>query len=114
MKYIIELRLADGKWDRSWSFADVYTMDEAQGLLDTPAGYPLDYRITPFHKRYCRHAAASHLELRGAIAMLKSARAHVVIEARRSQCGPCDANYFAPFTILTNARLEVTRQMETL
>jgi hypothetical protein len=67
----IELQVRrDGKdvWERSWSFPDRYTMDEAQRILDRDNGGGLSFRITPWvRKPYRRHAAVTPLELRGAL-----------------------------------------------
>jgi hypothetical protein len=115
MKHIIQRSIAgEGiKWEKSASFPWLYSMDEAQAILDE---YPqMNYRISPVTvKPYRRHAAVTQLELRGAHAMLSEARKHIAISARASCNGPCDANYFLPFSILTDAMLSVTRQMEAL
>jgi hypothetical protein len=67
-----------------------------------------------YRRPYRRHAAVTPLELRGAKAILESARDHIVNQARASKCGPCDANYFEPFTILYIARLRVIRELEKM
>jgi hypothetical protein len=115
MKYIIELQMADGGWERSWPFAKVYTMDEAQGLLDNEPSKMFNYRITPLvepaRKSYRRHASITQLELRGAIAMLDSANKRIV--TRHCAVGGYQDHRDA-VSIVIDAKLAVTRQLETL
>src|SRR5258708_14211079 len=94
-----------GKWNRSWAFPDMYTMDEAQGLIDSTPGFA--FRITPLRKSYRRHTAVSQLELRGAKTMLESTREYMCREYTYEECK--DA-----WQILYDARLTVIRQLETL
>jgi hypothetical protein len=66
-KYVIEIQIS-GRWVRSWSFDGVYTMDDAQALLDNDNHKQFLYRITPLkpaRKSYRRHATVTQLELRG-------------------------------------------------
>jgi hypothetical protein len=104
MKYIIERSIAgDGiTWVKSDSFPLLYTQDVAESILDE---YPqMDYRISPVTiKPYRRHAAVSQLELRGAIGMLSRAMQYSMTVPE-----------FDTWAIFADAKLAVTRQMETL
>jgi hypothetical protein len=117
-KYIIEFSLSNGTWVRSWGFGGVYTMDEAQSLLDNAGSDDagIFYRITPLikpRKPYRRHAAVTQLELRGAIAMLSSACKYLTRTINSSR-SPIGMEAYQEFTILYHAKLAVTRQLETL
>jgi hypothetical protein len=118
MNYIIETYLSDIGWERSWAFPNVYTKAGVQDLLADNANKFVkshQWRIVPLTpKPYRRHAAVTPLELRGAKQMLTNAIEHIVRNARASKCGPCDANYFAPYCILSDARVAVMRHLETL
>lgn len=113
MKYIIERSVAGAgiDWVRSESFPCTYTNDEAQGILDDAPS--MLYRITEMGKPapYRRHAVVTFLELRGARAVIDSAQKHIVRAVRSDFEGRV---YFDAFTILNDARLVVTRQLETL
>ena len=121
MKYIIELGCPrygtdhNTHWERSWAYPDEYTRDEAKELINDPCNKYYKWRIvslTP--KPYRRHAAVTPLELRGAKQMLTNAIKHIVQSARASNCEPCNANYFAPYRILSDALVAVMRHLETL
>jgi len=60
-------------------------------------------------KPYRRHAAITPLELRGAIAMLRSAQKHIVQDYAENVNENFDA-----WEILGHARLECVRHLETL
>lgn len=78
-KYIIE-GPSDGKWVRSGFYPAEYTLAEAEDIVNGNEWGIKSYRYlcvsgtpTTLRKPYRRHAAVTPLELRGAIAMLKSA-----------------------------------------
>jgi hypothetical protein len=111
MKYIIERSVGgEGiKWVKSDSYPGAYSQSAAEAILDDCP--QMNYRITPVEP-YRRHAAASYLELRGATAMLH--RAHDYIAKQVGDSSIDVSLMLKTFSILWDARLAVTRQMETL
>jgi hypothetical protein len=108
MKYMIELQMPGGKWERSWSFPREYGFHEAKALMTFNPGR-FKYRVKPVSVPYRRHAAVSQLELRGAIAMLDRAQRYTV---RSVNSSPMGMDAFETYKIFTSALLLLTRQME--
>jgi hypothetical protein len=101
MKYIIECRLYGGKWCRSGRYPLTYEQDVAESILDDESIGGGEYRMVPVPKPY-RHSAVTPLELRGALAMLKSARLFVGLYEP------------AASMILANAVAQVRAELEAL
>ena len=107
MKYIIEMLVPGGEYERSWSFPEEYGFHEAKVLISDKCVGNYVFRVKPVSvpkvKKYRRHAAVTQLELRGAIVMLTNALTHAAVT--------CDFN---AWKILYDAKLAVTRQLEKI
>jgi|ERR1700677_3472374 len=101
--YIIELLCEDKVWEKSWAYPSKYTYTEAEALINGTLG---GWRIVNTPKRPYRRPAATPLELRGAYAMLESARKYV-INGR-------GAGAYDPWVILTGASDDIKRALEAL
>lgn len=81
MKYNIEVLTENNGWEKSWDYDREYPANEARAILKhvRKIMHHYQWRIVPLtRKPYRRHAAVTPLELRGAIAMLDAAMAHVI------------------------------------
>ena len=124
MKYKIELWCGDdlnGRWDRSWAYPEEYTKAEAKALINGPYDARYKWRIVSMNgivrvpeKVYRRHAAVTPLELRGAIQMLERAMDHMVRLTWADILACTDADYYNPFMILMDAKLDCKRTLEAL
>jgi len=120
MKYKIELWCGydlHGCWSRAWSYPGEYTKVKAEELISRPGNARFKWRIVSLgairkpEKKYRRHAVVTPLELRGAIQMLTNARQHIVSDVNSSTEG---LGAFAAFQVITQARLECVRHLESL
>ena len=107
--FIVEIQMQDNLWERSWALPDVYTYAHGRELIDgIGRNSGVKVRLRRLKPVYLH--VATQLELRGAIAMLVEALAHIVRSARvEVSSGPAN-----PFMILMDAKLAVIRQLETL
>lgn len=101
------------KWERSWSFGGEYTLVEAQALIAKPGFEQWTFRIVPVRVQYRRHAAVSQLELRGAIALLDSARQRIN-GAMALAVPSLNNDAYDAWAIIVTALSSVTRQLEAL
>jgi hypothetical protein len=113
MKYKIELLCGAGTsnehWERSWCYPKEYTRAEATAIFAEKFNQQYQWRMRPL--TYRRHAAITPLELRGAIQMLTNARQHLVSDVNSSDEGLAA---FVAFQVITHARMECVRALETM
>ena len=111
-KYIVELLCGGKRWEKSWSYPGEYTHAEAQALIDKPCNEGYDWKATLVSVAkspvaYRRHAAATYLELRGALELLNSTAKYLCDSYRYDQCR-------AAYAIICDASGAVCKQMEAL
>ena len=112
--YTIELYCGEDRgWEPAWAYPKRYTLGEADAILNDLASNKYktyQYRKVGASKPYRRHAAVTPLELRGAIAMLRSACKYIAdnVDKHVSLSG------YAEWAVMYNARLECERALESL
>lgn len=131
MKYIIKRSVANQEkiWVRSSSYPKEYSLIEAQDIVKGERW--LKYKISevsePFYSKgiavllplaplpprpYRRHEAVSPLELRGALAMLESAREYTCKQSLEYPTLGSSTDSYCTWEVLFAAYVNVKRQLE--